>query len=112
MFTVFESEDLDFRVEFVMDNNQGTRYSLLLITSKVSVYAVSTGNSLGWLIVVSLMVMEIDGSKTFKAANNFRCFTGRFTELSESELPNSTMAGVTYQSLTNFISVAYAIWRT
>ena len=73
-------------------------------------YAVSTGNSLGWLIVVSLMVIEIDVSKTFKAANNIRCFTGTFTELSESELPNSTVTGVMYQLLTNFISAACAIW--
>ena len=73
-------------------------------------HVVPIGNSLGWLIVVSLMVMEIDGSKTFKAANNFRCFTGRFTELSESELPNSTVTGVIYQLLTNFISAACAIW--
>ena len=110
MFTVFESEDLDFRVEFVMDNKQGTRYSLLLITSKVSVYAVPIGDSPGWLIVVSLMVMEIDGSRIFKVANNFRCFMGRFTELSESELPNFAVTGVTYRSLMNFISAAYATW--
>ena len=76
------------------------------------VYAVPIGNSPRWLIGVSLMVMEIDSSRIFKVANNNLFFTGRFTELSESELPNSTMAGVTYRSLTNFISVAYAIWRT
>ena len=110
MFTVFESEDLDFRVEFVMDKNRGKRCFLLLITSKMSVYAAPIGDSPGWLIVVSLMVMEIDGSRSFKVANNSRCFAGRFTELSESELPNLAVTGVTYRSLTNFISTVCAIW--
>ena len=59
------------------------------------VYVVLIGNSPGWLIVMPLMVMEINGSRSFKAANSFRYFTGRFTELSALELPNSMLTGVT-----------------
>ena len=62
--------------------------------SKVSVYAVPIGNSPGWLIVMSLMVMKRDESRSFNVANNFRYFTGNFTELSASELPNSTVTVV------------------
>ena len=38
---------------------------------------------------------DIEGSRILKTANKLRCFTGRFTELSESKLPNSTVTGVT-----------------
>ena len=71
MFIVFENGDLDFRLEFMMDKTRGKRSFLSVITSKVYVYIVHIGNSTGWLIVVSLIVMEIDGSRNFKAANNF-----------------------------------------
>ena len=53
------------------------------------------GNSSGWLKVVSLIVMDKEGSRILRAANSSRCLTGRFTEFSESELPNSTVSGVT-----------------
>ena len=45
-------------------------------------------------MVVSFIVMEIDGSRTLRAANNLRCFTVRFTELFESGLTNSIVMGV------------------
>ena len=40
--------------------------------------------------------MNKEGSRILRAANSLRCLTGRFTEFSESELPNSTVTGVTY----------------
>ena len=62
------------------------------------------------LKVVSLIVMDSDGSRSLRAANSLRYFTGRFTELSNSELPNSMVTGVTYRSLMNLISAAWAMW--
>ena len=38
---------------------------------------------------------DIDRSRSFKAANSFRCFTGSFTKLSASELQNSMVTGLT-----------------
>ena len=35
------------------------------------------------------------GVEKFSASNNLCCFTGIFTELSESKLPNSMATGVT-----------------
>ena len=61
------------------------------------------GNFSGWLKVVSLIVMDRDGSRSLKAVNSLRCFLGRFTELSDSEFSNSTVTGVKYRSLMNFI---------
>lgn len=49
-------------------------------------------------MVVSLVMMEKEGSRILSAANSLRCFTGRLTEFSESEVPNSMMTGVTYRS--------------
>ena len=65
-------------------------------------------------MMLSLIVMVIDGSKLLRAANNLRCFTGWLTELSGSELPNSTVMGmeVAYLSLKNFISAAWKIYRS
>ena len=71
---------------------------------------VPIGNSPGWLKVVLLIVMDKEGSRSFRAAKSLRCLTGRFTELSESELPNLTVTGVTHP-LMNFISAACAILR-
>ena len=45
-------------------------------------------------MVLLLIMMEIDRSRILSAANNLRCFTEKFTELSESELPNSTVTGL------------------
>ena len=56
--------------------------------------------------------MSRDGSRSLRAAKILRCFTGRFTELSDSELPNSTVTEVTYRSLMNFISAVWAMWRS
>ena len=58
MFTIFESGVFDFRVKFMVDKkNEGNVVFSSVITSKMSVYAVPIGKSLGWLIVVSLMVI-------------------------------------------------------
>ena len=53
-------------------------------------------------MVMSLIVIDSDGSRILRVANNLWCFTGRFTELSDSELPSSTVMGVAYRSLRNF----------
>ena len=63
-------------------------------------------------MVVSLIVMNSDGSRSLRVTNSLRCFTGIFTELSDSELSNSTVTGVTYLSLMNLISAAMEIWRS
>ena len=60
-------------------------------------------------MVVSLIAMNSDGSRSLRAVNNTRCFTGRFTELFDSELPNSMVTGVTYRSWRNLISSAWEI---
>ena len=67
-------------------------------------YAVSIGKSPGLLMVVSLIVMDSDDSRSLRAVNNVRCFTGMFTELPDLELPNSTVTGVAYLSLIILIS--------
>ena len=48
-------------------------------------------------MVVSLIVMDSDESKSLRAGNNVGYFTGRCIELSELELPNSAVTGVTYE---------------
>ena len=65
-----------------------------MITSKDSVYSVPIGNYCGFVINLSLVVIEADGSRSLMAMN-FLCFTGRLTDFSDSELPNSTVIGVT-----------------
>ena len=67
------------------------------MASKFSVCEVPIGNSPGWLKVVLLIVMNKEGSRRFRVAKRVRCLRGRFTELSESELPNSTVTWVTYR---------------
>ena len=52
------------------------------------------GNSLGRLIVVTLIVIEKDGSRILSAANIFCCSIGRLIELSGLELPSSIVTGV------------------
>ena len=42
-----------------------------------------------------IVVIDVGGSRSLSRAYSLRCFTGRFTELSESELPNSMMTGMT-----------------
>ena len=65
------------------------------MTSEYSVYSVLIGNSLGLVMTLSLMVIDAEGSRSLIARKIFLCFTGRFTEFSYSELPNSTVIGVT-----------------
>ena len=60
-------------------------------------------------MIVSLIVMNSDGSRSLRVTNSLRCFTGIFTELSDSELQNATVTGVTYRSLMNLISAVWAI---
>ena len=64
------------------------------MTSNDSVYSVPIGNSRGLVMNLSLMVIEVDGSSSLMAMKIFRCFTGRFTEFSDSELPSSAVIGV------------------
>ena len=42
-------------------------------------------------MVMYLIVADSEGSRNLRAANNVQFFTGKFTELSDSELPNSTV---------------------
>ena len=72
----------------------------------------SVDNSPGWLKVVSLIVIDKDGSRSVRTVKSLRCFTEKFTELSDLELPNSTVTEVIYRSLMNFISAAWVMWRS
>ena len=67
---------------------------LLIMTSKDSVYSVPIGNCCGVVMTLSLIVIEADGSRSLMAMKIFQCFTGRLTEFSDSELPNSTVMEV------------------
>ena len=67
---------------------------LSVMTSKDSVYTVPIGDSCGFVITLSLIVIEADGSRSLMTMKIFRCFTGRLTEFSDSELPSSTVMGV------------------
>ena len=91
-------------MDVVMDEKAGITWFLIDDNVEFSVYVVPIGNSPGWLKVVSLILMDRDESRSLRAVKSLRCFTGIFTELSDSELPNSTVTGVTYRSLMNFIS--------
>ena len=64
------------------------------MTSKYSIYSVPIGNSLELVMTLFLMVIDAEGSRRLIARKIFLCFTGRFTEFSDSELPNSTVIGV------------------
>ena len=79
----------------MVDEKTGKFGLLSVITSKDSVYSVPIGDSCGFVITLSLMVIETDGSMSLMAMKIFLCLTERLTELSDSELPNSTMIGVT-----------------
>ena len=61
------------------------------MTLKDSVYTVPIGKFCGIVITLSLIVMEADGSRSLMMMKIFRCFTSRLTELSDLELPNSTV---------------------
>ena len=63
---------LNFLSEFHKEQKiRGNRCFLSIITSTVSVYALPIGNSLWWLMVVSLIVMEIGGSRSLSVVNIF-----------------------------------------
>ena len=51
--------------------------------------SVSIGDSTGLVVTLYLLAMDTEGLICLMAMKILRCFTGRFTELSESELPNS-----------------------
>ena len=74
---------------------------LSVITSTCSVcdYFVFDGDRSG-------QAEEFDGDE------KFLCFTGRLTELSNSELPNSTVIGVVQRLLMNLTSSAWAMMRS
>lgn len=57
-------------------------------------YAVPIGNSVGLVITLSPMMMDAEGSSRLRTIKILQCFTGRFTVLPESELPNAMMTGV------------------
>ena len=65
-----------------------------MMTSNISVYVVPVWNSTGLVITLSPMVMEAEGSNILMVIQNLRCFTGRFTVLHDSEVPNSTVTGI------------------
>ena len=58
-------------------------------------------------MTLSLLVMEAAGSMSLIAMKIFLCFTGRFTEFSDSELPNSNSdwCGVSVVGKFNFGSM-------
>ena len=85
---------------------------LFVMTINDSVYSVSIGNSPGWLKVFSSMLIDVDESRSLIAVKSLRCFTGIFTVLSESELPNLMVTGVVYRLFTNLTSAACAIRRS
>ena len=67
-----------------MIDEETRKFCLLsVMISKYSVYSIPIGNCCGFVLTLSLMMMEVDGSST-----------GRFTEFSESELSKSTVIGV------------------
>ena len=67
-----------------MDKTAGITWFLIDDNIKFSVYTVPIGNYPGWLKVVSLIVMDRDGSRSLRTTNSLRCFTERFTELLDS----------------------------
>ena len=45
-------------------------------------------------MILSLMVIDAERSRILITMKMFLCFTGSFTEFSDSEQPNSTVMGV------------------
>ena len=74
---------------------RGNLFFLSLTPTKDSVYSVPIGNYFGCVITLSLIVIEADGSRSLIAMKIILCFTGRLTEFSDSELPNSKVIEVT-----------------
>ena len=67
---------------------------LSVMTTKDSVYTVPIGYSCRFMITLSLIVIEADGSRSLMAMKKIRYFTGRLMEFFDSEFPNSTVMGV------------------
>ena len=79
----------------MVDKETGEFGLLSVIMSEDSVYAVPIGNSYGFVVTLSLMVIEVDGSKILMAMKMFLYFIGGLTEFSVSMPPNSMVIGVT-----------------
>ena len=75
----------------MVDEKTGELVFLSVMTSKDSAYAVPIGNFCGFVIILSLIVIEADESRSLMVMKICRCFTGRLTECSDSQLPNSTV---------------------
>ena len=73
----------------MVDEETGKFIFLSVITSKYSMYSVPIRNSCGFVITLSLIVIEADGLRSLMS--KIPCFTGRLTEFSDSELPNATV---------------------
>ena len=65
------------------------------MTANDSVYYMPIGNSSGWLMILSPMLIVADGSRSLNTAKSLRCLTEIFTVFSELELPNSMVIGMT-----------------
>ena len=94
--------------------NEETREFCLFISDDVEVFGVF-GAHRKFLRIRDDFIFDGDGSggsKILIAMKIFLCFTGRFTEFSESELSNSTVMGVVYWLLVNLTSAAWAIMRS
>ena len=76
------------------------------------VYSVPIGNYSGFVMTFHLIVMEADRSSSLIAMKILQCYTRRFTEFSESELPNSTVIGVVLRLLINLTFAACAMSRS
>ena len=92
-----------------------TRKFCLLIRDNIKVFGIFCSHrnfSFGLVTTLSLMVIDAEESRSLIARNIFLCFTGRFTEFSDSELPNSAVIGVVYRLLINLTSAVWAMMRS
>ena len=78
----------------MMNEETGELFLWSAMTSNESVYSVPNWNSKALVMTLFLIVMEADMSSSLMAMKIFRCFTGRFTEFSDSKLSNSTVIRV------------------
>ena len=70
------------------------------------------GNSFGWRITVSSLVMIFaERSRSLMAVKSLRFFDAIFTMLSDSVEPNLTFIGVMYRLFSYFTSTACATSR-
>ena len=81
-------------MKIMFNEKQGNLIFLSMMTSNISVYVVPVWNSTELVITLSPMVMEAEGSNILMVIQNLRYFTGRFTVLYDSEVPNSTVTGI------------------